>query len=278
MKHIELETLSAQLDGETSQAERLSISDHLRDCPVCAEQLAHLTRAQRAIATLPPVSPTPEEQRKIRMLVLERSRTSSSTVPRPRRGLAALWGVAGAVAVVTGLVVFANLGPSNRSEIGSSLSDLDTASVLAFESPEQVRALVESLPEVTSGVKQYRVADVGLQQEQAIVALAPILETSAAPTRKGAKVRGPEVIELPIGADYPRGSDQRCLRSVLQSQRHPTMPLMVRQATFKSAPAWLLVYAWTPDLAEDAPLDRLKYWLVNPSDCATLNYSSSRLG
>lgn len=271
MRHIKTETLSAHLDQETTEEERLSIPAHLRQCPACAEQLANLTRAKQAMSSLEQIALTADEQRTLRTIVLDRSRIKASRAPRPRRALAAFWAVASGVAVVAGMIVFANVGTRNNKEI-SGIGGTDTAAILQFESPEQVRTMVEGWAEVGQGIKQYRVSDVGAHQEEAIKALAP--NTSSDPAPRG--TQDPEVVQVPLDADYPQGSDQRCLRSVLQLQRHPTMPLVVRQATFKTAPAWLLVYVWTPNLNDDAPLDRLQYWLVNPSDCAALNYSSSR--
>ncbi len=64
----------------------------------------------------------------------------------------------------------------------------------------------------------------------------------------------------------PRAADE-CLGKVVSTQSHPMIPLVAREASFEGRPAWLLVFAWSPDASGNEPLDQWQTWLVDPVDC-----------
>ena len=55
------------------------------------------------------------------------------------------------------------------------------------------------------------------------------------------------------------------------TQSYPMVPLLAREASFQGRPAWLLVFAWSPDAAGQDRLDRWQSWLVDPTDCQNLS-------
>lgn len=63
-----------------------------------------------------------------------------------------------------------------------------------------------------------------------------------------------------------RAADE-CLGKVIATQNYPMVSLVAREASFQGRPAWLLVFAWSPDATDSQPLDEWQSWLVDPVDC-----------
>jgi hypothetical protein len=252
MTHETIESISSYLDRELAETDRDRLEAHLATCPTCSSIKAGLERAAGAIAALPEVSPTPDESRKIRLAVVQSRRAFLPRISHTPQA----WLAAGAVALlVAGVVGVALLRPGTpASEL--SQTAYESGPPIDLQSPEQTRDVVLANSEVKAGVGRFRVADVGAKQEEAL-ALAPPEPTDARP-----------------GQAAEGASLTSCLRSVLQSQPYPMMPLVARPATYQGKPAWLLVYAWTSSSADEASLDRLQIWVVDRQQCFPLSYQA----
>jgi hypothetical protein len=68
----------------------------------------------------------------------------------------------------------------------------------------------------------------------------------------------------------PQAADE-CLGKVVSTQSYPMIPLVAREASFEGRPAWLLVFAWSPDASGNEPLDQWQTWLVDPVECRDLS-------
>lgn len=131
-RHPEPEQLSAYLDHELAAAERARLEEHLGACASCQATRSALEASMRAVAALPPLSPTATEARALRAEVLDQLR-SQHRAPSPVAGLAAsfaawrrrlswrLYAAAAAVAVLlTGAISLAAFELSSASPMAAS--------------------------------------------------------------------------------------------------------------------------------------------------------------
>lgn len=277
--HETNEALSAYLDDEVDEAQRARIEVHLQMCTECSATRARLQGAAGATAALPEVTPTADESRAIRLAVIERAAKSRRFAPRA-------WALIGGVAVVAAGVAGYGLlnrgGPENVTQAGTA-----EGPALAFLSEREVKITVESLKEVKQGAGRYTVDDVGAKQSKALASFDTSADDEAAESTTTSRTTyGATSSEARTGEKQPASGIARagpeadlgdCLRIVLSSQPYPMMPVLARAATFKDAPAWLLVYAWTASTDPNAPLDRIQVWLVDRTRCspdAALYYAS----
>lgn len=104
------ELLSAYLDRTLSTSECAELEEHLRLCPVCAQELAELQQTVALIASLPEVEPPADFRRQLRQRLQSLSAAErAGTSPRSRRlRLSLTWLPTRAIAaVLVGLLVFA---------------------------------------------------------------------------------------------------------------------------------------------------------------------------
>lgn len=100
------------------------------------------------------------------------------------------------------------------------------------------------------------------------VAGAPVPPTGGSGSAEGSDSdEGPSTAQNSApGLFSPQAADE-CLGRVVNTQSYPMIPLVAREASFEGRPAWLLVFAWSPDATGDEPLDQWQSWLVDPLDC-----------
>ena len=256
-EHLDIDTLNAIAEGERVAEGGALV--HLRSCESCAASIDSIKHAMASLASLPVVTPTIDEHRRLRQALIGRHPRIASQRRLVR------WGLAGATALLVlglgGYFLVQSLGPrstgagfADKATVQSAPSNFD------FESESQVKNTVQSSSEVREGVKRYSVRDVSAAEADSVAGRA---STTKQPS--GALDYG----DSSTSTAYPSGSDQLCLLNVRRSQPYPMIPLFARQATFKSKPSWLLVYLFSPTNDEEAKLDHVQYWLIAPKDCST---------
>jgi hypothetical protein len=284
--HIETESLSAYLDGETTPAERTLIEAHLAACTVCTEQAGSLRRASAALAALPVVGPTVDQARAIRQAVIAQTEKRAGGIYRRWR---AVYGLAAAVAlVVLGVVGYSVITPGK----GARVTGVTSAAGKSIALPElvtdqQVKQVVTSRPEVTAATGRYTVSDVGKLQSSKVEAVSgesnQASKAGGGPyTRGGESSASSSSTSADSGlaggvapqAEAPPRPLRDCVLQTLQSQPYPMIPLLAVQVTYKGSPAYLLVYAWTNSLESTAHLDRIQVWLVDQTTCTPINFQS----
>ncbi len=301
--HPELESLSAYLDGELGSRERGKVEEHLMSCPACSAIRAKLAAAAERLAALPALEMTADEHRALRQAALKARPDRPS--PWTRRYLQ--WAVAGGLVLVAMTAVgfgFLRVGSSDGAG-SESLTEpaAPTAGQPAFDftSGAQVDRTVASLPEVAAGVNRYRPEDApaatggdsgsgkagdyggsssGSDQEGARQHPAPAMaEPDGAGPSGGGGAEGDVRTEArddraPKAAaplrPFSNDAADSCLERVTRTQSYPMVPLLARQATYQGTPAWLLVFAWSPEPEVGKTLDRWQTWLVTPQDCQNL--------
>ena len=298
-KHLEPESLSAYLDGELDGNEKSAVEQHLSSCADCSAVRARMASAMGSVAALGPVTMTADEHRVLRQTILN-SRPAASGARRFSFPQFALAG--GLVIVAFTALAFSFLRPGERGTSQDALSEAAAPSLSAqsfqFESGEEVDSTVAALPEVTAGVKQYRAGDAARRdtdQEKVEVFTGPGGATQGAPApmaraeNDSAGNAAPEAPAPAGGGSTAQGSGStdeetataqdsastlfspqaagECQGRVAGTQSYPMIPLVAREASFEGRPAWLLVFAWSPDASGDELLDQWQTWLVDPVDC-----------
>lgn len=286
--HLEPEWLSAYLDGELDGNEKAAVELHLGSCADCSAVRARLASAMVSVAALGPVTMTADEHRVLRQTILN-SRPAASGARRFSFPQFALAG--GLVVVAFTALAFSFLRPGERGASQDALSEAAAPSSsvpgFKFESGEEVDRTVAALPEVTAGVRQYRAGDASRRdtdRERVEVFTGP---GNAAPEAPGPAAGAPvptvggstaaggsgstdkETATAQDSASTlfsPQAADE-CLGKVVGTQSYPMIPLVAREASFEGRPAWLLVFAWSPDASGDEPLDQWQSWVVDPVDC-----------
>lgn len=291
-QHFSLDALSAYLDAEVGTGERAQIEQHLVTCAGCAATTRRLRSAAGTLGCLDPVQMTVDEHRSLRQAVL---RAHSNVAPdqRARRGFGRLqWSLAGAFAVIAVAVLgFAVLRPVTSPETGAdsvteAMAPAENAP-LSFETDEQIRSAVLALPEVNGARNRFRVEDAGSPPASAFMPrnggdaapnnstpeAAPEAFSKAAPQAAEDSAAGSASSAEGSAADestFSQAAGQNCLGAVAGTQTDPLVPLVVRQATYKADPAWLLVYATTSAPFPDKILDEIEAILIGPAACASL--------
>ena len=299
--HLELESLSAYLDGELDHRERIRAEQHLQTCAECSAIRDRLTSAAGHVAALPAVRMTADEHRELRQTLLSAGAGRSGA--GRRRNLQ--WVFAGGLVVVavTALSLgFLRPGSGGSDTMTEAFAPATEGAAFNFSSGAEVDQRVASLPEVAAGVNRYRAEDA--PEESVGSVLARESEESAensmsgalrepdpsapVPDRAGAAATGGAGGDQDSGPPLPRHdapvpgpapgtaaftneAADACLSRVAATQNYPMVPLLAREATFQGTPAWLLVFVWSPDPELGETLDRWQAWLVSPEDCRNLN-------
>lgn len=260
--HLDAETLSAYIDEEVELTERDRIDSHITRCSDCQKVLELLRGAASAVSRMDDVVVTPDEHRLIRQAVLD---------ARPGiRRWGPIWGLAGVTAlVVVGVFGFLRLqtqsNDATNGTAGKLLSDPQRTGSFDFVSDEQIRSVVASQGQVADGIDKFTVADVGTQQEPAILSALSSSRSIGLPRTGDGEAGSRSTSEA-----FDPTAAQVCIRKVLRSQPYPMIPLLAAQATYKQKSAWLLVYAFTADQTSTSRLDRAQIWLISPEECARL--------
>ena len=293
-RHLEPESLSAYLDGELDGRERSEVEEHLATCADCSAVRARLAATMGTLAALEPVTMTVDEHRTLRQTILN-SRPAPST---SRRFGFPQWAMAGGLVLVAfTALAFSFLRPEGRDASEEALTEAalpgSDGDGFNFESGEQVDRTVAALPEVTAGLNRYRAGDADRRDadlKQETFAGRESSESAAAPpqalarTDTAADSAGNAAPGIPAPAAEAPGTASggstsaqnslftnqaadECLSRVAGTQSYPMVPLLAREASFEGRPAWLLVFAWSPDASGDEPLDRWQSWLIDPVDC-----------
>lgn len=293
--HLEPESLSAYLDGELHGRERSEVEEHLATCADCSAARTRLAAATGSVAALGPVTMTADEHRTLRQTILA-SRPAASTSRRfgfPR------WALAGGLVLVAfTALAFSFLLPEGRDASDEALTEAAAPASggagFNFESGDQVDRTVAALPEVTAGINRYRAGDAdrrdadlkgeafaGRESSGSATAAAPEAMARSDTAADSAGNAAPAPAAEPPGtaaggsasaedsaADlFTNQAADECLGRVSATQSYPMVPLLAREASFEGRPAWLLVFAWSPDASGDEPLDRWQSWLIDPVDC-----------
>ena len=288
-KHLELESLSAYLDGELEEHERSAVEEHLRACAECSATHSRLTTAAGSVSTLPRIEMSTDEHRELRQTILRARRTRSagwsSSFLR--------WAAAGSlvvVAVAAAGLTFLRDGGRDRAGSGAVTEAAAPPAPLDFDfrSGREVEETVTSLPEVAaSGSHPFRPEDAQSAQRssRAMARTAPESEALKAPSQGSAPASaapepeaaadsyagtasgGAPAASTPDPAVFREESAKLCREMVAGTQPYPMVSLVTRPATYQGTPAWLLVFAWSPEPVVGQPLERLQTWLVRPQDC-----------
>lgn len=264
--HPTQEQMSAFIDGETAAPDRDRLKAHFESCPGCAALKARLEHAVVALTALDLPEPTADQHRALRQAILDR--------PVRRRFFFAHPAFVGSLAVASlAAVAVVTLRPKPVEKASTVAQGGLAARIESFDfaSDTDIRSSVAGLPEVTEA--RFTAEDVGVKQEEAYSAALGSSEAGAskaaesgtdqaAPQQETSRAAG-------AGAD-PQVAGSNCSRKILRTQPYPMIPLLIRSATYKKQPAWLLVYAWTASQARNAPLNQIQVWLVDPAKCADL--------
>jgi len=309
--HIDIELLSALIDGELDARDRHRLDDHMAGCAKCSQQFRLIETAAGQVGSLPLLEPDDlENQRLVRALVEWRKasegpsgvkRPSLRSTP-PRRWLAA--GLVAAILAGFGLVQTLNKagpipGPPQVQAAGAPLE---------LTSGRNIRSVVGALPQVRNQVGVYNVttasraanaaktpqisstapegsagqdsvdASKALQsRRQAAPAAAPgggsEPDGSAGGTAPAAGDAG-NFGAPPPGSPQPqfsKAAGESCLEKVAATQPYTLVPLLARKADYQGKPAWVLAYAWTRSKDPKAKLDLVQVWIFDPRDCAALD-------
>lgn len=269
--HPTHEQISAFIDGEAAAPDRDRLKNHCESCPECAATKARFERAASALGAVSLPEPTADQHRKLRQAILDQQVKPHFFLGRPA--------VAGglAVALLAAIAIASIRSPRSQQEQPGSLASGGMAieeQSFDFESDAEIRSSVASLAEVTEA--RYTTEDVGTEQEGAYSVAADSSQTRSgtAASSKGAQ-SGDQALSQESGGSAGSGIDPQvgaeCSRKILKTQPYPMIPLLIRNATYKKQPAWLLVYAWTASQEQNAPLDQVQVWLVDPAKCAELS-------
>lgn len=292
-KHLEPESLSAYLDGELKGRELSELEEHLGTCAECSAVRSRMAAAMGSVAALGPVTVTADEHRTIRQTILASRPASSAS----RRFAFPQWAVAGGLVLVAfTALAFSFLRPEGRDTSGDALTEAAApasgAARFDFESGDQVDRTVAALPEVAAGMNRFRAGDADRQaadskQDFAGPGHSPgaagssraLARTDEESANTAAEAAPPDAGVPGGAADGSAGAQNsapslftnqaadECLGRVSGTQSYPMVPLLAREASFEGRPAWLLVFAWSPDASGDEPLDRWQSWVIDPIDC-----------
>jgi hypothetical protein len=299
--HIELETITAYLDGDLAPRERNRIAGHLDSCASCAASAHRMERAARSVAGLGPVEMTIDEHRALRQAVLAGAKPAGRWWSLGRLQ----WSVAGAFALIAVAVVgfsFLRSVPRQADEVESATEAAAPADEsLMIESDAQIRDTVLALPEVQ---ERFRRSVAGPEPLQAPAMPPGELDRSA---EGGVAVKAqpagePETLgrtegggggsagglggdaagggpggsgefagatnqEAEAGAALPEETGLDCLSALAATQSQPLTPITSEPVVYRGTPAWLLVY--------DAPLPdhstEIRSYVVGREDCARLS-------
>lgn len=262
MTHEDIEALSAFVDNELTPPERSRIEGHLRVCETCREQRLRLEGISRSLAELPEVFPTADERRGINQAVFRALGRKVSPMVRWA------WALGGVSVLAIALVGVSQMLPQTR--VGTQQSSTAAAPPSSFETPEEIRAAIVEDPVVRERVGEWVVADVGkLQPEMLRSYDVSAARAARAPTEDAVDSAGIPAAGMVTTAQGARD----CMEFVLRSQDYPMLPVYGRSVTYKSAPAWLLVFAFTTEREEQARLDRIQVWVVSKVDCSPIHYA-----
>lgn len=300
-QHLELESLSAYLDGELDPAARGRVEQHLAGCSGCSAEHHRLAAAAGAVAGLPAIQVTEDEHRAIRRAILD-----SAPPRRAGRVTGATgwlqWSLAGGLVLVAvtalglGFVRFGQDGRDTEAltEAAAPVPDAaaDGSTGLVFASGSEVDRAVGGLPEVIAGLRIHGSEDPPAMMFEALPRTDAAPEGEAGTTSDphpdtqwgggvgggvGGDGGGGESSVLRESAGDLAGEEQdpfsapagtACLDRVAATQPDRMVPLVARPASFQGRDAWLLVFAWSPD--PNSPLDRWQAWIVDPQDCRSL--------
>ncbi|HEX2054094.1 MAG TPA: zf-HC2 domain-containing protein [Actinomycetota bacterium] len=290
--HLEIDSISAYLDGELPVEERSAVESHLQTCAQCSATQQALSTASGGVASLPQLSLTADEHRELRVAVLASRRARKV----PWRTRYTQWAMAGGLAVVAMVAAgygFLRDGPSG-GETSSSLSEGAAPAQRSFDfrSGDQVDRTVAGLPEVAAGLNRYRPEDAppkamalprtddGTESAAGAGSAEPFNPAAPPPQRALARTdpdqpnsdaAAPQPEAASDAAQVPDFSNEaadQCLSRISSTQSYPMVGLLAREATYQGTPVWLLVFAWTPDPEVGKTLDQWQTWLVRPQDCA----------
>jgi hypothetical protein len=279
-EHPETETLSAYLDGELDGRARSEIERHLQSCAACSAARTGLASAARSVASLGPAYLTVDEHRELRQAILKSRRSTAAK----RFGLPQ-WALAGSLVLVAITVLaFSFLQPGARSPEHNASTQADAGSGFAggqnfaFKSGDEVDRTVAALPEVRGSSAPGEDSAVsgdyaGAGNSAESAPEAPAKASAPSPEAAGGSGSAPQVMARRDEDAGPFAGDaaDECLARIAATQSYPMRALFAGPASFEGRPAWLMVYAWGPDLTEPGPAKQWQAWVVDPDDCRNLS-------
>ena len=170
--HLEIETISAYLDGMVTSRERAQVEQHLASCTSCGEITSRMKTASSNLAALGPVQMTADEHRALRQAILGATKTAASGawgfggrpagVTSRRWSFGRLqWSLAGGFALLAVAVVgFAFMRSVPDTDGGAqtlteAMAPADrSAAPIAIASDDQIRDTVLALPEVKGSISK----------------------------------------------------------------------------------------------------------------------------
>lgn len=278
--HPTQEQLSAFIDGETPALDHDRLKAHFESCPGCAALKTRLEHAAVALTALDLPQPSADQHRALRQAILDRRVTRRLFFAHP----AFVGGLAVASLAAVAVMTFRPKPVEKASTVarGGLAARIES---FDFASDADIRSSVAGLPEVTEA--RFTAEDIGDKQEGAYSAALGSSQAGASKAAESGADQAAPQQEPSRAADAgvdPQASGSACSRKILRTQPYPMIPLLIRSATYKKQPAWLLVYAWTASQAINAPLNQIQVWLVDPAKCddlagddlinATYHYSS----
>jgi anti-sigma factor RsiW len=81
MKHIDKKRLSAFLDGEVTEAEKLRISEHLKSCDLCRKELQELSQVVESLDVIDETQVSPYFLENLKQRIAERERVAVIRIP-----------------------------------------------------------------------------------------------------------------------------------------------------------------------------------------------------
>jgi hypothetical protein len=304
--HLELETISAYIDGELSTQERDRIAQHLTSCPSCAASARRLQGAVRSVAALGPVQMTIDEHRALRQAVLGATKPAAG-----RWSLGRLhWSAAGAFALIAVAVVgftFLRSVPRQADEVESAteaMAPAEDSAILTIESDDQIRDAVLALPEVQERLRRSGAGPEALKapagappaesdpaRDGGVTATAQPAGEPRTLARTGEDAGGAVDSGKAGGGDgASRGgaggpgafgattegdeagsalaeeAGAACLTALAASQSQPLNPIAFEEVLYEGTPAWLLVY----DALQADHSTEIRSYVVGRQDCANL--------
>lgn len=260
--HPESQQLSALLDGELTERERIAVEAHVAACRACAHTLDALRATLSDLATLS--DPRLDEQAGWSI----RAAIAAERAPAPRRSRVPSWiagGVAASVVALLGALVVTQRGSSPQSGAGS-----------AALSENATRAFATSTPTFTAE------RDLAAHLDR----YAMTIERPSADAVSGAGSGPAPAVKAPSGGDSgasafyadeqkAQSADDtvtRCDAAVQRGARQRGALIFVQPAIYKRERVLLLHY----EVPRQRPT-RLELWVVETRGCVVRYFAQRKL-
>ena len=255
-EHSELEQLSAYLDGELDDAERVTVDTHLPTCSECRTTLAALRSTITDLATLPEPAPSEQDSWALRSAIARAKKPA-------KRWQRAAWAAGSVAAGVIAFVAITHGTANNGGDLEAATAGRNSAG-----GGVQINTLAGNL--------DAQAAQARLLAISGKVADARAPAPQAAPAAGASSGGGQETANLSNGRAFdaaalsaeaaPTAALDRCATTVTRSTQDLLTPLAYELVTFESKPAFFLFFS-TPD--------RVELWVVTRDRCEVLFFAQT---